>query len=64
MNTLQCFVASNPKEFHNGPITQVQDMKSLKAAFQLRVFSRACTHGKVQIFLNFIQVLITLTNTH
>ncbi len=26
-------------------------------------FPRACTHGKVQIFLNFIPVLITLTNT-
>ncbi|CAB4009633.1 cleavage stimulation factor subunit 1 [Paramuricea clavata] len=23
INTLQCYVASNPKEYHNGPITQV-----------------------------------------
>ena len=27
MNTLQCYVASNPREFHNGPITQVKDLK-------------------------------------
>lgn len=23
VNTLQCFVASNPREYHNGPITSV-----------------------------------------
>ena len=41
-----------------------QKKKILRLLFSVALFPRTCTQGKVEIFLNSIQVLCKLTNTH